>query len=389
MEATKLTTNKPRILFLFSDTGGGHRSAAEAIIEALELEFPGRFEFTMVDIFRDYAPLPLNFAPEIYPTLSRMPRMWELGYKVSDGTRRTKIFYNAIWPYLRRSLRKLLKDHPADLIVSVHQLVNSPLLRARVTSSSRFVTVVTDLVSTHSAWYHPGADLVIVPTEAAKEKALKNGLPIEKIKVLGQPVAERYTVQFENVEILRSRLKWKQKIPTFILVGGGEGMGNIEKYAHAINDAKLECQLIIVSGRNQTLKKYLENMNWNIPCKIYGFVKEMPEFMHAADVLITKAGPGTISEAFIAGLPLILFSKMPGQEDGNVDYVVKNNAGVWTPDPEKMINCINNWLENPELLNAFKKNSEKLARPEATRKIARELAKQVQQSLDDPTKLRV
>jgi len=389
MEATKLTTNKPRILFLFSDTGGGHRSAAEAIIEALELEYPGRFDFKMVDIFRDYAPLPLNYAPEIYPTLSRMPRMWELGYKVSDGKRRTKIFYNAIWPYLRRSLRKLLKDNPAELIVSVHQLVNTPLLRARVTSSSRFVTVVTDLVSTHAAWYHPGADLVIVPTEAAKEKALKNGLPFEKIKVLGQPVAERYTIQFENVEILRSKLKWKQNIPTFILVGGGEGMGNIEKYAHAINEAKLQCQLIIVAGRNQALKKYLENVNWYIPCKIYGFVKEMPEFMHAADVLITKAGPGTISEAFIAGLPLILFSKMPGQEDGNVDYVVKNNAGVWTPDPEKMVNCLYNWLENPELLNLFKTNSKKLARPEATRKIAKELAKQIQLSLDDPTKLRV
>ena len=164
--------NKPRILFLFSDTGGGHRSAAESIIEALEIEFPDRFETKMIDFFREYAPMPYNYAPEIYPQLSRMPLMWGLSYKVSDGRNRTNAFYSAIWPYLRRSTRRLLKENPAELIVSVHQLINTPILRARVQKDTRFVTVVTDLVSTHSAWYHTGADLVIVPTIPAREKAL-------------------------------------------------------------------------------------------------------------------------------------------------------------------------------------------------------------------------
>ncbi len=380
---------KPRILFLFSDTGGGHRSAAEAIIEALELEFPKKYECKMVDIFRDYAPLPLNYAPDIYPRLSKMPRMWGLGYRFSDGTRRTRIFYDAIWPYLRRSLRKLLKENPAELIVSVHQLVNTPLLRARVKPSGRFVTVVTDMVSTHAAWYHPGADLVIVPTNSAKEKALKHGLPMEKIKVIGQPVADKYTGNFDTVENIRKKLNWLQNMKTFVLVGGGEGMGNIERYALAINEANLHCQLIIVAGRNEELRKNLINNHWNIPCKVYGFVKEMPEFMHAADVLITKAGPGTISEAFIAGLPLILFSKMPGQEDGNVDYVVKNGAGVWTPEPDQMVNTLKIWLENPTLFQVYKMNSEKLARPEATRQIARVLSEQVSPRMDHHSKISV
>src|SRR5512133_1259049 len=103
---------KRNIVFLFSDTGGGHRSACEAIIEAINLEFPGRFTTEMVDIFRQYAPPPLDMAPDIYPTLSRMPDVWRIGYKASDGQRRTRLMSSMIWPYVRRSINRLVLEHP-------------------------------------------------------------------------------------------------------------------------------------------------------------------------------------------------------------------------------------------------------------------------------------
>ncbi len=369
--------NKPSILFLFSDTGGGHRSAAEAIIEAIDLEFPNQFETKMVDIFKKYAPLPLNFAPEIYPHLSRYPRMWKIGYEVSDGTRRIRVFYDVMWPYLRRAVHQLLKDNPVDLLVSVHQLVNIPILRLNTKFSVPFVTVVTDLVSTHSAWYHPGADLVIVPTVPAREKALKSGLPTNKVLVIGQPVAERYVSPHQDKNTLRNKFNWENGLMTVLLVGGGEGMGNLEKHASEINNSRLPIQLIIVAGRNHQLKSRLESQEWSMPTKIYGFVKEMPEFMQAADVLITKAGPGTISEAFIAGLPMILYSKMPGQEDGNIGYVENQGAGIWAPEPEKAITCIKNWLENPDEMRKVAEKSKQLAKPNASREIAKALAQQI------------
>lgn len=380
---------KPKILFLFSDTGGGHRSAAEAIMEALELEFPGRFQTEMLDIFREYAPLPFNYAPDIYPRFSKLPRMWEWTYTVSDGKRRMRVFYNFLWPYLRRSLRQLLNEHPAEVIVSVHSLVNTPIMRARVNTNSRFVTVVTDLVSTHAAWYHSGADLVIVPTELAREKALKSGLPDEKIMVIGQPVAERYIQPMPDVNEIRIKNDWQLNIPTVLLVGGGEGMGNLEHFAIEINNAGLKCQLIIIAGRNEKARLMLEQVNWKIPIKIYGFVKNMPEFMHAADILITKAGPGTISEAFIASLPVILFSKMPGQESGNVDYVVNHGAGAWAPEAEIMIAKLRQWLEDPSKMQLVSKNASMLAKPMASRQIARAIAAQVKLSMDNPKKISV
>lgn len=380
-----MMNKQPSILFLFSDTGGGHRSAAEAIIEAIQLEFPGQFDTRMVDIFRQYAPLPLNYAPDIYPHLSRYPKMWKLGYEVSDGTRRIRAFYDVMWPYLRRAVHQLLKENPVDLIVSVHQLVNIPLLRSRLSNNIRFVTVVTDLVSTHSAWYHTGADLVIVPTIPAKEKALKSGLPTEKIMVIGQPIAQKFVNQTQNKIELRDRFGWDKDLLTVLLVGGGEGMGNLERHAMAINHSNLPIQLIIVAGRNQPLKTKLENQKWNMPTRIFAFVKEMPEFMQASDILITKAGPGTISEAFITGLPLILYSKMPGQEDGNVGYVTNQGAGIWAPNPDQLVECLINWINHPEELKMVALRSTQLAKPNASRDIAKALEKQLRISRDNRT----
>lgn len=365
--------DQARIVFLFSDTGGGHRSAASAIIEALELEFPNQVACEMIDIFRQYAPPPLHMAPEIYPPLSRMPEVWELGYKVSDDARRVRIFYNAIWPYVRASAHRLVRENPADLIVSVHSLVNAPMLRALRKKQPHipFITVVTDMVSTHAAWYDPRADLTIVPTEAARQRGLKLGLLPEQIKVVGLPVADRFCREAGNRQALRQQLGWPPDLPVILLVGGGEGMGPLEDVADAINHSGLRAALVIVAGRNKQLKSRLEKVAWNLPAIIYGYVQEMPDFMRAADVLVTKAGPGTISEAFIAKLPIILFSRLPGQEEGNVTYVTHEGAGAWAPEPGLVVETLRCWLADPAQLRQVIEACSRLARPHAAREIAR------------------
>lgn len=369
----KPQSDRPHILFLFSDTGGGHRSAAEAIIEALNLEVGDRVTVEMVDIFREYAPPPFDLAPEAYPVLSRMPEVWQLGYRLSDGRRRTRFVFNALWPYVRRSAERLLVEHPCDLVVSVHPLFNDPISRAARRFSLPYITVVTDLVSTHTAWYCGSPDLIIVPTEAARERGLAAGVPADRLQVIGLPVAERFNAISESVEGIRHRLGWPFNHPVILLVGGGEGMGPLESVATAINEADLGATLVVVCGRNQTLQNRLEQVAWKHPAFIYGFVREMHNFMRAADILITKAGPGTISEAFIVGLPIILYSRMPGQEDGNVDYVISEQAGVWAPEPEHVVSTLRLWLEHPEERQRVAENARRLARPQAAREIARVL----------------
>jgi 1,2-diacylglycerol 3-beta-galactosyltransferase len=162
-----------------------------------------------------------------------------------------------------------------------------------------------------------------------------------------------------------------------LLMGGGDGMGPLEETAAAIDAAGLNTALAIVTGRNADLKHRLENRSWQGPTKVYGFVTEMPTYMRAADVLVTKAGPGTICEALASELPVILYSYLPGQEAGNVAYLTDSGAGVWAPEPEDVVRALRHWDENPTAYQEACHATEQLARPAAARDIAALLLERV------------
>jgi 1,2-diacylglycerol 3-beta-galactosyltransferase len=369
--------NLPRLLFLYSDTGGGHRSAVEAIIEGLNHEFPNQFEVEKVDFFRDYAPLPLNFAPELYPVVSKNTRLWGMSYHLSDGKRRVDLMTRAAFPYYFTASRNLLTDHPCDLVISVHPFMNTLIRQVAHRRHIPFVTVVTDMVSIHALWFDNKADLIILPTDIAKQRGLELGIADERMAVCGLPVAEHFCKAAVEKTEMREKLDWPDSKLTLLLVGGGEGMGPLEATAAAINESGLPVSLILIAGRNKRLQERLESKDWKIPHRIYGFVKNMPELMCAADVLITKAGPGTISEAFIAGLPIILYNRLPGQEEGNVLYVIGEGAGMWAPEPGMVVSVIKNWINHPDRLAETTEASRSLARPEAARDIAHLLMAQI------------
>jgi 1,2-diacylglycerol 3-beta-galactosyltransferase len=368
---------KKQVLFLFSDTGGGHRSATEAMREALELEYPGRFESRMVDFFRQYYPSPLKFAPELYPPISRVPNAWGLSFKASDGKGRTKAVNTMAYPYVRRAIRRLLQENPADLIVSVHPLVNSTLMRAMRKAPRPYVTVVTDLVSTHAFWFDRRADLVVVATEQAQEKAIEYGIPEGNLRVIGLPVGEAFNHPMPDRAAWRTAQGWANDRPAILMVSGGDGMGPVKRVAKAINEAGLKASLVVICGRNEELKADLKKVDWQLPVHLYGFTKEMPAFMAAADMLVTKAGPGSISEAFISGLPMVIYARLAGQEDGNVSYVVEQNAGVWAPRPREVVDALRTWVEDPQARAEAAAASARAARPDAARHIARVIADQL------------
>ena len=334
---------KPHILFLFSDTGGGHRAAMDAIIEGLQLEFGDRVTVETVDFLKDYAPPPYNQLPRIYPDLVKIPELWGAGFKISDGRPQARMITSSFWPLVRRAARRLVKEHPADLLVSVHPVANSFALKALGKKRPPFVTVVTDMVSTHAMWFDKRADLILVPTRMARESALENHMDPEKVRVAGQPISLRHCVKDCDKKSLRKEYGWPADKFTVLLVGGGEGMGPLGETAQAIDESGLDVILVIVTGRNSKLKAELEDLAWENPTFIYGFVRDMPGFMQASDVIVTKAGPGTIAEALVAGLPIILYAKLPGQEDGNVDYVENRGVGVWAPEPLKVVQTLTRW----------------------------------------------
>ena len=372
--------HSPHIVFLFSDTGGGHRSAAEAIIGALEHDYSGQFTWKMVDILRDYAPPPLDRLPDIYLPISRHPELLGKIFQVSDNPQRIRVILNILWPYLRPRLKRLIKESQADLFVSVHPLINLPLGHAfhKFGMETPWVTVVTDLVSAHTSWFTIHAPLIVVPTEDARQVGLKSGIPADRVKVVGLPVSAVFGRRNFDSRTIRLRLGWPPDVPLVLLMGGGEGMGQLEDVAAALDEAALPVTLVIVAGRNKALQQRLEARAWKTPTFVYGFVQEMPDFMHAAYMLLTKAGPGTLSEAINAGLPMILYDRVSGPEDGNVSYIVDHNAGVWAPRPDLVVSNVIRWLDHPDEQRCHVSACLALAHPQAASEIARLIMTQVQ-----------
>lgn len=361
---------KHHIVFYFSDTGGGHRSAAEAIIEAIHLEYQDQVTTEMVDFFKTYAPRPFNRAAEMYPYMVKAPHLWGASFHATDGRARARAITTTMWPIARQAARSLVQKHPADLIVTVHPFANSFALRALGKNRPPFINVVTDMVTTHALWYDNRADLILVPTETARLRAIKYNMSPEKVKVVGLPVADRYCQPMGDKAALREKLGWPLDKPIVLLVGGGEGMGPLAKTAQAIDASGLDVALVIVCGRNQRLKASLEECQWENPTWIYGFTREMPDFMRASDFLVTKAGPGTIAEALNAELPIILYAKLPGQEDGNVTFVEEEGAGVWAPNPQEVVRTLTRWISRPAERQTVVENCRRAGKPEAARAIA-------------------
>ncbi|MBX3064532.1 MAG: glycosyltransferase [Anaerolineae bacterium] len=385
-----------RILFLFSDTGGGHRAAAEAIIAALRQRYGAAVQCEMVDVFRDYAPSPFKYAPEVYPVwVNRGRLMWTLSYHMSNrrGQPAAMTFMvRSIWRKFRRGLSRLFEDHPSDLIVSVHPLFNSLAMASlrRLPQRPPFITVVTDLVSTHAFWYNRHVERILVPTQPAVDRGLKLGINPDRLRVTGLPVHPDFANSLIGKAEAREKLAWDAQLPAILLVGGGAGMGPLFRIARRINALALPCQLVIVAGRNEKLKSKLDKVKWNQPTQIYGFVTNMPELMAASDILVTKAGPGTISEACMAGLPLIISDHIPGQEYGNVKYIIAHKAGVYARGPRRVARVINKWLHEPaDRLKERGENAKKLAMPNAVWDIADELWQWCQKPpVDQPQKQR-
>ncbi|HYA98809.1 MAG TPA: glycosyltransferase, partial [Ktedonobacteraceae bacterium] len=157
------------------------------------------------------------------------------------------------------------------------------------------------------------------------------------------------------------------------LVGGGEGAMGLRSAVHAISQARLPVQLLIIAGRNKRLYVQLQRTrsSVHVPAKVYGFVQNMQEMMHASDVIVTKAGPGTICEALACNLPIILSGYVPGQEEGNVTYVVENNVGMLAYDSVELINILRRLLKpGSELLSQEQESAKCISRPGASFDIA-------------------
>lgn len=382
-----------RILILMSMTGGGHRASALALQSAFERLYPDRFIIDIIDLLADYTIWPMSKAPQIYAGIaSHAPWLWGAAY---SSQRTPRLIHSGMMVPARLSRSKMvaaLEQYRPDLIVSVHPLAQDLMLPAMIElqeeaqSEGRpwrhvpYVTVVTDLASVHPLWLHNEVDACYVASEDAVKAALEAGIAAKRIHQLGLPIRLAFADAYPPSVEMKRRLGLNTALPAALLMGGGDGIGPVEEIALALDetlhgrDGTPTGQLVVICGRNAELRSRLEAQEWRIPVRIEGFVEDMPGWMHASDCLVTKAGPGTIAEAFVCSLPILLSGFIPGQEEGNIAYVLDHGAGAFEREPERIAAQVARWFGKASAQRQkMARSAHALARPQATFEIVRSI----------------
>lgn len=369
-----------RILLMMSDTGGGHRASAQALKAGYEELYPGRFQIEIVDVITDYLPFPLNQIPKTYPFLSNdAPWLWKLLYSSQDPLSfGNGLMVSGSW-LAQGGARRLLEEKRPDLIVSVHPLFQlvTQWVMAKMAWRRPFVTVVTDLTTGHPRWFDPGVDACYVPSQVTYDLARRAGLRPDQLFLFGLPIRPAFARAKRPRRELRAALKMQADLPAVLLIGGGEGVGPVEEIAAHLAQqlsagGSAAGQVVVICGRNKALQERLQARTWPIPVTVNGFVDNMPDWMAACDCVVTKAGPGTIAEALISGLPIVLSGFIPGQEEGNVPFVVDNGVGAYSPEPRAIAEIVARWFgPEREELPVMAARARELGHPQATFDIVR------------------
>jgi len=375
---------KKRVMLMISDTGGGHRASAKALADALEEQYPDQLLITVRDVWTEDCPWPFNSVVQSYMFMAKYPFFWRIFFWTSKFPITRFISQRFANVRCKRAFRHAIERDDPDLIVSLHpctQHIVIKVLRRLARRTRRripFVTVVTDLGGAHPMWFHPEADRVFVPSVDLKAHALRMGIRDSAIHMYGLPLRrEFWNPEKRSREQVREELGLQRDALTVLVVGGGDGVGKLQQVAKAMGREMGESlekvtNLVVVCGKNEKALAKLKATQWpdNVRAHIVGFVSNMDEWMAACDVIVTKAGPGTIAEATTRALPVMLSSFLPGQEKGNVDYVIDSGFGSYSPQPDVIAKTVTSWLKDPEELAKRSKLSAACSRPRATMQIA-------------------
>ena len=374
-----------RILLLISDTGGGHRSAANAITAALDqirlgpAGEPLRIEHRIEDV-ASHCSFPLSqLGPAYSAALRFAPPIYGALYHATNGKKRFRNVVRFCEPLYRARLRGLFLSYRPDVIVSVHPLLNHAALRARADAGLMHVpviTVITDLGRVHEGWLVPEVDAVVVPAREVYQRARERGVPKERIYQLGHPVHPKFEDVSETKQQLRLALGLPADKTVALLMAGGEGGGKLLPTTLALAKSKLPLHLVVVTGRNAALRLKLDELALTLPTPmtVLGYCDNVPELMRASDLLVTKAGPGTIAEASLAEVPVVVYDFIPGQERGNLDYVRTNGIGVVALTTADVVRSVRRIVANLERLQSMRDRQASVAPRGSSRRIAELIA---------------
>jgi processive 1,2-diacylglycerol beta-glucosyltransferase len=357
-----------RILVMSASCGAGHNRAAEAIA-ACGKEFFPQHTTEWVDA--------LNFTNAAFKKLygdsyiwivNHSPTMWSILYKSMGENRERPTLNKAVKLFDKLAYKKLIahvEEFKPDAVIATHFMPTNVILTKLGAKAPRVYVCVTDF-DVHTFWLNRGASAYFVASEEVKWLLQGYGYPKERIHVTGIPVLPAFS-KLRGRDVVAKELGLDPAKPAVLFMSGGFGVGHMAEAVERLLRIKTPYQLAVVCGKNEKLREKVAAVAKGSSAKVMGFITNVHEWMEASDLVISKSGGLTTSECLARGVPMVVYSPIPGQEERNCDFLMEHGAAVKAASLEILDYKVAELLEDPARVATMKDAARRAARPLAGR----------------------
>lgn len=380
-----------RILIATVTAGGGHLAAAAALEEAWRQLRPGD-AVERVDVLKFASPLNRRLHADGYVQLAEhAPELWGLLFERTDHpkvARRLSQWRRAFPSQSRTRFTRFLRQFDPDAVLCTHYLPLETLGTFKPKASFAagagnknasgkslrhrtplVASVVTDFEA-HALWMDACVDLYFVAAEETKARLVARGAEEGNVVATGIPIAAKFSSKV-NPRAIRKTLGLRDDLPVLLVLSGGFGMGSVRETLAELDKVRRQLQTLVICGRNQDLRRDLAARDCQHPTRVLGFADNIHELMAVADLILSKPGGLTSSEALAMGKPLLILNPIPGQEAANSDFLLEHGAAAKVNRVEDLPYRIEQLLGSKKLLE-MAKAAKSLGRPQAAQAICRE-----------------
>ena len=367
-----------RILIATVTAGGGHIAAAAAMEEAWRAARPDDV-IERLDLIKFFSPLHKKIHEDGYVTLvEKAPELWGMIFGKTDNpkvARQMSKWRRAFPSQSRAKFIRHLGQFKPDVVLCTHYspLESLGLLRQKSAAPGPLVaSIVTDFEA-HALWMDECVDLYCVATEGTKSRLVARGAPAEIVIPTGITIAAKFLAK-PDPKAVRKQYGLRDDQPVLLVLGGGFGMGPVAEILAELDKVPGQFQTLVVAGRNEKLRAKLATHDRKHPTHVLGFAKNMHELMAVADLIITKPGGLTSSEALAMGRPLFILNPIPGQEAANSDFLLEHGAAAKVNRVEDLPFRIEQLLGSKKLAD-MAKAAKALGRPHSAAAVCQEVLK--------------
>lgn len=357
-----------KFLIMTASIGSGHIRAAEAIEQELRKRFP-EDEIQVVDFMSHKISKFNGFLKSLYlRMLDFVPNLYDVFYKVSGGGGSGILAQTMFAGLMYGTMRRILQEYQPDVLLCTHPFPEGAAAMAKRFGHGGFLlaAVLTDY-SLHQIWIYPQVDLYFTATEEMREGLIAKGFSPASVLAVGISVAESIQ-EAPSCGKAREELGLAEDAKVILLMGGGLGLGGIAASLKELEQVEMPLSLMVIAGRNEDLRRKVEawGRDTHHEVRVWGYTDRVYALMAASDLLITKPGALTMSEAFVLGIPMLLHEPIPGPETENAVYASGHGAAIWVHHGESLAAAVQQVLSDGSRLSAMRKSALSCARPHAT-----------------------